>query len=141
MGQRLAVCGLPLLFLNRQQMVCFRQVAEPGRLFSRQQMHAQSLLPGQRLQPRRELPQFWGKSGCVFRQQQERAVGRRLLDALEQDVLPLLVQVLRAREQIDLALPFVRADIQIGAGIADELDGNGLLLGVCLLYTSPSPRD
>ena len=63
-------------------------------------------------------------------QQQERAVGRRLLDALEQDVLPLLVQVLRAREQIDLALPFVRADIQIGAGIADELDGNGLLLGV-----------
>ena len=53
-----------------------------------------------------------------------------LLDALEQDVLPLLVQVLRAREQIDLALPFVRADIQIGAGIADELDGNGLLLGV-----------
>ena len=35
-GQRLAVCGLPPLFLNRQQMVCFRQVAEPGRLFSRQ---------------------------------------------------------------------------------------------------------
>ena len=66
----------------------------------------------------------------VLRQQQERSVGRRLLDALEQDVLPLLVQVLRAREQIDLALPFVRADIQIGAGIADELDGNGLLLGV-----------
>ena len=72
MGQRLAVCGLPLLFLNRQQMVCFRQVAEPGRLFSRQQMHAQSLLPGQCIQPCRELPQFRGKPGRVFRQQQER---------------------------------------------------------------------
>ena len=28
-----------------------------------------------------------------------------------------------------------------GAGVAEEVGGNDGLVGVCLLYTSPSPRD
>ena len=65
----------------------------------------------------------------------------KLLMAVGVGIISLLFMILKLRIQAFIALLIVCILVGIIAGLAPEIIMNSIKNGICLLYTSPSPRD